>query len=337
MSRHHKASILIVAIWVLATLSVFAVYLGNIIRQRILIAARVQDNQSLHLIADAGVKQALSVFGINSGTFGSLDPKCFNNPESFKDVAVGRGRFSVSFTYRDWQTGLIETRYGLIDEESKININSASKDVLMRLLQNICGLDTNAGKKLADAFIDYRDSDTVTIEGIEEGVYYSEQGKPYKCKDDFFEVVEELKLIKGVTAEIFEKIKGYITVYGSGLVNINTATGVVLEALGLSRPTVEKIIAYRSGKDQIEGTLDDNLVDTITEQYPDLVSSVSPLTIPEKSEFMHLVALEQLSAASSCIMISVNGSLNTGGKMINVTSVYETGKIRYFKEKLLAS
>ena len=41
-------------------------------------------------------------------------------------------------------------------------------------------------------------------------------------------------LIRGITAEIFKKLKPYITIYGDGQININTAGKEVLTALGLN-------------------------------------------------------------------------------------------------------
>ena len=55
-----------------------------------------------------------------------------------------------------------------------------------------------------------------------------------------------LVLVEGLTKDIFDKFKDYITVYGTGKVNINTAPKEVLLALGLDEGLVGNIINYRS-------------------------------------------------------------------------------------------
>ena len=42
------------------------------------------------------------------------------------------------------------------------------------------------------------------------------------------ESLDELLLVNGMTKDIFERIKDYVTVWGSGMVNINTAGREVL-------------------------------------------------------------------------------------------------------------
>ena len=53
-------------------------------------------------------------------------------------------------------------------------------------------------------------------------------------------------------------MEDYITIYGEGLVNINTAGQVILIALGLSESSVQDIITYRDGPDGKPATQDDH-------------------------------------------------------------------------------
>ena len=85
---------------------------------------------------------------------------------------------------------------------------------------------------------------------------------PYECKNGPFESVEELLLVRGVTPAIFKRALPYITVYGSGAVNINTADATVLEALGLSSFGVQGVLAYRAGEDDALGTDDDRVLNS---------------------------------------------------------------------------
>ena len=141
---------------------------------------------------------------------------------------LGRGRFS----------------YSLRDEEGKLNINKASRDELRYLLVD-SGVDSADADTIADSIIDWRDSnDLHMLNGAEED-YYRSLENPYSCKDGDFTTVEELLLVRGMTKEILYGSKGgaddeeprysgiinNLTVYGSGAININTASRVVLEAV----------------------------------------------------------------------------------------------------------
>jgi len=85
--------------------------------------------------------------------------------------------------------------YGIRDEASKVNLNTADYDTLMEL--------PNMTSELAASIIDWRDSDSeVNEEGGAEDEYYLLRDEPYNCKNDDLETVEEVLLIKGASLEI---------------------------------------------------------------------------------------------------------------------------------------
>src|SRR5205823_6857830 len=85
--------------------------------------------------------------------------------------------------------------YGVMDESSKININTASANQLL-LLPGMT--DDTAG-----AIIDWRDEDSnISNNGGAESEYYMSLPRPYQCKNAPFETVEELLLVKGFTPEL---------------------------------------------------------------------------------------------------------------------------------------
>ncbi len=124
------------------------------------------------------------------------------------------------------------------DEERKININKLILDngnapdkerlAVFRRLLEILEIDPS----LADAVVDWLDNDEEPRVGGAESAFYLSRKFPYKAKNDLFDTVEELRLVRGVTPEVFERIRPFITIYSSeGKVNINTAPVPVLMAL----------------------------------------------------------------------------------------------------------
>jgi type II secretory pathway component PulK len=84
--------------------------------------------------------------------------------------------------------------YGLVPENSKLNLNTAT----LEMLQMLPGMTT----ELAASIIDWRDEDEEITEGGAESEYYLLESSPYTCKNMPFERVEELLLIKDATPDV---------------------------------------------------------------------------------------------------------------------------------------
>jgi hypothetical protein len=78
-------------------------------------------------------------------------------------------------------------------------------------------------------------------------------------KEKNFERIDELLLVKGITRELFDAMRPFVTVWGDGRIHVNTASSVVWRALGLDPSLVAKIIGVRKGADSLENTEDDHV------------------------------------------------------------------------------
>ncbi len=135
------------------------------------------------------------------------------------------------------------------DEDGKINVNRAVKengevdqviyDALYRLFQ---GEEVDVG--ILDALIDWIDPND---EGEAEDNYYLSLDPPYACKNGPMDTLSELRMIKDITDEVYEKISKYLTIYSDGKFNINTASKEVLMCLDdeIDEGIAEGIIQYR--------------------------------------------------------------------------------------------
>ncbi len=147
------------------------------------------------------------------------------------------------------------------DEERKLNLNrlilangnapDEQRLAVFRKLLSIIGIDVS----VADAVVDWLDNDDSARVGGAETPYYMSLPYPYRAKNDLFDTLDELRLVRGITKEGFEKIKPFVTVNSSGMVNINTAPKEILMALSagqdasdggeISPATADQIILYR--------------------------------------------------------------------------------------------
>jgi general secretion pathway protein K len=149
------------------------------------------------------------------------------------------------------------------DEDRKINLNrlvlpngNAPDEqrlaVFRKLLANL-----DIDPSLADAVVDWIDNDDIPRAGGAESAYYLSLPYAYRAKNDLFDTLDELRLVRGMTPERFEKIRPFATIYSSGKVNINTAPKEVLMALSagqdaadageIGASAADQIIEYRKG------------------------------------------------------------------------------------------
>ncbi|HIA13689.1 MAG TPA: hypothetical protein EYN74_02135, partial [Nitrospirales bacterium] len=90
---------------------------------------------------------------------------------------------------------------------------------------------------LLDAILDWLDPDNRQRAHGAEAPYYGALDRPYDIKNGPFDSLSELRLVKGMTEQAFERLSPFVTVYprapkGITPVNINTANPIVLQALG---------------------------------------------------------------------------------------------------------
>jgi general secretion pathway protein K len=121
----------------------------------------------------------------------------------------------------------------VLDESGKIDLNSASQDLLAKLLLALGAHDPHA-HELAAAIVDYRDPDDLLTPGGAEASEYSSAGLPYGPKNKPFETVSELQRVLGMDADLYRKMVPNVTVYGNGDPSPSFAPSAVLQALGMS-------------------------------------------------------------------------------------------------------
>jgi general secretion pathway protein K len=325
---NQRSSILIIALWSVSLLTTLAVILGFEVRQQLVLVKRLEERESSRLVAEAGIIKASAILLPDpEEKFQSLNQKWSNNPESFKDVVLGNARFSLSF-----ETDSGQIRFGLVDEESKVNINKANSRVISRLL-NLVGLEEVEAQGLAESIVDWRDEDSaLSGPGGAEDSYYRMLPLSYEAKDAEFETIDELLLIKGVSENNFPKIRKYITIYGNGQINVNTAGKLVLMALGLSENAAERIISYRKGKDALEATADDNAFENVSD-IAVMVNEGGNLSQAEQAQINNLVSEGLVSVKSDNFTAKTRAFSGSSKFSREVTAVINRkGKILYWNE-----
>jgi type II secretory pathway component PulK len=335
-ARRQNGSTLLIALWSLLLLTTFALQMGVIVRQKITLIHRLEERESRYLIAEAGVKAAIVQLRKEDEIFEAdfLGETWNNQADIFKDIPFGNGTFTVSHAYPYGENAHV--MYGLQDEESKINLNRADIDVIEALLQDVSGLQSSEAEALAYCIVDWRDKDSFFQHpqyGAEDPDYRKMQDS-YEAKDADFEVLEELLLVSKMNQEVFDKIKHFVTIYGEGSININTAPREVLQALGITSRTVEDILLFRNGADMIAGTGDDEIFLQPATIVP-RISQVFNLAPKDISVLSDLVASGRFVTRSNNFMIRSTAMLKGKKGQTTIVAVAErTGRITYWREEM---
>jgi general secretion pathway protein K len=336
-----KGSILIITLWVLSILAIFAIGLARNASGQLRLSAHLQDRLKAYYLAQAGVERAILELEADANPdYDSLNENWANNEEFFKQIPLGDGYFTVSYSLQQavqQESGQEQsqlTLYGVMDENSKININKVPVQILQTLLEQAAAVETEEAADIANAIMDWRDVDVITSPGGAEDNYYEHLDKPYSCKDGQLQVLQELLLVKGMTQEIYTQLEPFITIYGEGQVNINTVDAATLVALGLSSDLAQRIIEFRRGDDGMEGTEDDNIFKTVGE-----IRNIGSLFTNEAEQINRLTSLNVLSVKSNTFRINSTGIIKKGNRSLKnrivcvvQRIVQKPSQIRYWHE-----
>lgn len=192
MGRPHggvAGSVLIIVLWIAFGLVSIALYFGN----AMIFAYRASDQYQAGVEADMAMEGAARYVGYiltNATTIGQIPD---TNAYQCAGVPIGNATFWLigrgdPDARRDIPT------YGLIDEASKLNINTATAAMLEGL--------PRMTPELAAAIIDWRDADETVTTGGAESEIYQRRNPPYSCKNAPFETIEELRLVAGTDLTI---------------------------------------------------------------------------------------------------------------------------------------
>ncbi len=343
-SPSHQGTILILALWTLALLTVFSISISARVRQEITFLSRMEKTYRLRDISSAGIYKARALYlsnfksdqqyAINDELVPAMKRvELFNNDLAFKSVELGQGSYSV---YYDSYDSILENpirMYGFIDEESKININKAPRSVLKQLFIVVLGMLEEEADELAGSIINWREAGETELTGFFSDDFYSQLKDPYESKEADFQILDELFLLKGMTPEIIEKLSPFITVFGKGGVNFNTASVPVLMALGLEDGLIRKILLVHRGQDGVLGTVDDIYFSS----YNVMLSALQEKAGLDENEMKALTDLSNqklIGMNSEYFGVTCVAQLTSSNEVKQIKSVFraEDGEIVYWRE-----
>ncbi|MBF0485094.1 MAG: general secretion pathway protein GspK [Candidatus Omnitrophica bacterium] len=223
---NNKGQALMFSLWVLIILTLLSVNLGHEVSLSLRVGRYSTAQLRAYALARAGVGSAVVELNRNHDEYDSLTQlwcSC-NDPVTEKTLFLNQEIQEGSketFTIGDRLAQ--EGSRCMVDEERKININTASMELLTALLQNAGSPNAKADANSIRAF--RGDSDPELLMEIRNC-----QNHDCIFKKSPFVNTEELVLVKGITQELMKNLKSKVTVFGSGAININT---VPIETLNI--------------------------------------------------------------------------------------------------------
>ncbi len=150
------------------------------------------------------------------------------------------------------------------DERGKLNLNDLAinagnelqqKTKIQRLKRLFKLLQISPD--LVDALLDWVDQDDSQQPAGAESFYYQSQKPAYHAANSALPTLGDLRLVKGFTPEILDRLSRYVTVYppeGGALVNLNTADPIVIQALDpmITQTMAMDIVLGRPYKTKVE-------------------------------------------------------------------------------------
>ena len=177
--RKNNGLVIIAVLWMVVVLMVMTAILGRKSRLDMKVCLARMEAVQCKWACRAGIEKAIAVLNEDETENDSMLDLWSDNPEDFNEVMLNQCWFTVR----------------VIDESSKLNINTITKEQLLGLPDMV--------EEIADAIIDWRDSDDVPSgAGVESG-YYESLTYGYMARNGPFRTLRELLLVKDVTEELF--------------------------------------------------------------------------------------------------------------------------------------
>lgn len=234
---------LLIVLWTLALLSFLVTLFAAAARTEARIAVNLRSAMGPEWNANGAVYTA---------AFHLLDrsDKHWDVDGTVHELAVPGGRVAVRIT----------------DEANKINLDTASVDLLRALLLGV-GADATTASEVAGAIVDWREAGGPGSSAAKAEPYRA-AGRDYAPPEKPFRSIEELAQVLGMTPDLLARLRPHLTLYSSYGPARTTTDPVALDAIMLLRKQggilpferdvsgeqVVQVIATASGDDGVSFT-----------------------------------------------------------------------------------
>jgi general secretion pathway protein K len=231
-SRKQRGVALLIVLWACTLLAILLGGFAMLARTEGL-QARYQFAQTqAHYAAQAGVMRA--IYGLQNGS------------EDSRWIADGR---IYPFRFDD-----ATVKVAIVDEDGKIDLNSASPQVLAGLFR-AAGADDKRADALSAAVQDWRSFGDAASPNGAKAPQYTAAGRDYGPRNGPFVTVEELQMVLGMDAQMYARVAPVVTIW-SGRDSPNPAHAPPLALMsipGMDSATMDTLLANRQSGTAVSG------------------------------------------------------------------------------------
>ena len=251
---------LMVVLWVLVLLMALATEFAFSMKGEVNTTRNFKEDTESYHFAKAGIQLGMAEvlvpasFHALHSDLGLVIGTPLPSATKGRDKALGKPQNSYQSVERiDIALGRGTITYTLEDENSKIPLNRATRNTLVKVL-TIAGVK-NVEKRdiIADSILDWIDNDKNHRLNGAENAFYQNLIPPYLAKNAPIENLEELLDIRGIDEKLLYGdneqlgLSQFFTVYNLKSINPNTASPEVLSAI-FPESQVKLIISTRQDK-----------------------------------------------------------------------------------------
>lgn len=275
-----RGVVLILVLWMLVLLTVIAGALTATQKTEVALTLNQIDQIKGRALAEAGINYGVS-------RLLSTDPNLYWKPDGqLHQWAFQGSKIAISIS----------------DERGRVDLNNAGRELLGGLFEAV-GVIEQEKDAMIGAILDWRDTDNNhQLNGAEDPDYRA-AGIEYGAKDARFSSVDELRLVLGMTPELYRKLEPALTVHsGMRTADAGLATPLVRSALGLDNVALDDPAEGRGG-------------DTFTTD-PAAVAAVPGQRRGSAYRLHAVVSMEQNGQYSSEAIIELDRTHRNGYKVL---------------------
>ncbi len=225
--RGQRGIALVLVLWVIVLLSVIAGAMATVQRTGVTMTGNIRQEREGRALVSAGLN------------FMALMLEHRSRP-------VQDNPWPMDGRLHPWVFAGHTVWVGAMPENARIDLNQVDDKMMLALLRSL-GVEEEEALAVRDAIVDWRDPDNATHpEGAEDRDYRAD-GRPIGARDQPFLSIEELQQVRGISADLYKKLAGALTVDArQRTVNPAFASRAVLLAVpGVTPEEVDQYLADR--------------------------------------------------------------------------------------------
>ena len=185
-------------LWTFAAVAVLAAEFARAMHDEAASTRNFKESAQGRLVAMAGIQEA--ILAIRAARHESPVDEAILDEDDEQDPVRSLSHGDGQWVQSSFRGHRYEVR--VIDEAGKFSLNNINLETMLIVFENL-EIPEDEAEVIADSIIDWRDEDDLHGTNGAESEYYEGLDRPYRAKNAYFDSVEELMLVRGVSRDTF--------------------------------------------------------------------------------------------------------------------------------------